>query len=143
MTPQGMNPAAGATADGARNASLGGVRPDNTTGSRPRKHTLTVRLSDGRRLSVSGREAQTLTLLIQMGARGFTSGEASPLGWARRTSHYVMKLRRAGVSIATTREPTPDGALVARYSLSGSVVLADVAPCPGVDPLDKGGAEAA
>ncbi|WP_293682789.1 hypothetical protein [uncultured Phenylobacterium sp.] len=123
MHPLGMNPAAGRTADGARNASLGGARSENTTGRKACKHTLTVRLLEGRFLTVWGREAQTLALLIQKGAKGFTSGEASPLGWARRTSHYIMKLRRAGVPITTARERTPDGAFVARYSLAGPVVV--------------------
>lgn len=47
------------------------------------------------------------------------------MAWARRTSAYVHNLRRAGVPIATTRERTPDGASVARYSLSGPVTVVD------------------
>lgn len=62
-----------------------------------------------------------LGLLLSTGPMGFTSGEASPLGWARRTSHYVFKLRRAGIPITTTWETTADGARVARYCLAAPV----------------------
>ncbi|MFN3815161.1 hypothetical protein [Brevundimonas sp.] len=87
---------------------------------------LTFRLlPDGEPLTVEGREAQTLALLLTTGPRGFTSGEASPLGWARRTSAYIFKLRRLGLPIATAREATPDGARVARYTLAGPVTLAE------------------
>lgn len=75
---------------------------------------------DGEPFVVSGREAQTLDLLIQSGDAGFTSGEASPLGWARRTSDYVLKLRRKGVPVSTTRERAGD-AVVGRYRLAGRV----------------------
>jgi hypothetical protein len=69
---------------------------------------------------VTGRLAQTLALLIRTGPAGFTSGEASPLGWARRTSDYVLKLRALGVPIATTLETAGD-ARVGRYSLTEPV----------------------
>lgn len=124
MNPDMMNPAAGATADGARNASHGGARFEDTTAPRARKPALTVRLDPlSEPMTVHGREAQTLDLLIRKGAAGFTSGEASPLGWARRTSHYIFKLRGLGLAIATVREPTPDGAMVARYSLACPVCI--------------------
>jgi hypothetical protein len=84
---------------------------------------LSVRLlADGQPLTVHGRLAQTLALLIRVGARGFTSGEASSLGWARRTSHYIFALRGLGVPIGKTLEATPDGARVARYHLTAPVV---------------------
>jgi hypothetical protein len=84
---------------------------------------LTFRVgADGEPLTVGGREAQTLALLVSVGPSGFTSGEASPLGWARRTSHYVRKLRLAGVPIATTRERIGD-ATVGRYALAATVHL--------------------
>jgi hypothetical protein len=116
------NPAAAATADGVRQSSLR-REPSRNTPNQGRKPSLTVRVwPGGQRVHVEGREAQTLTLLLTTGARGFTSGEASPLGWARRTSAYIFKLRRRGLPIATAREATSDGARVARYTLAGPVV---------------------
>lgn len=124
MTLEPKNPAAGERADGARDASHGGGRPDHNSGHSPDKGALTFSLPpDGEPVTVDGREAQTLALLVTTGPRGFTSGEASPLGWARRTSAYVHKLRRLGLPIATVREKTPDGALVARYTLAAPVVV--------------------
>jgi hypothetical protein len=89
----------------------------------------------GRTITLAGREAQTLGLLITRGDRGLTSGEASPLGWARRTAAYIHRLRRLGFRVTTTREPAGD-ASVARYRLAEPV---EVLP-PG-DDLD--GADAA
>lgn len=133
MNPNKMNPAAGARADGARNASLGGARSEDSTARKSGKPALTVWLDAvAAPVTVHGREAQTLALLIQKGAAGFTSGEASPLGWARRTSHYIFKLRGLGFPIVTAREPTPDGSVVARYSLAGRVCV-----------VSKGGEEGA
>lgn len=124
MALERMNPAAGDTASGARDASRGGGRPDHNSGRSPDKGAMTFRLPpDGEPVTVDGREAQTLALLVTTGPRGFTSGEASPLGWARRTSAYVHKLRRLGLPVATVREKTPDGATVARYTLAGPVVV--------------------
>ncbi|MBX9614907.1 MAG: hypothetical protein K2X25_04890 [Caulobacteraceae bacterium] len=89
---------------------------------------LTFRLPpDHRPMTVAGRQAQTLALLIQTGPQGFTSGEASPLGWARRTSDYIAKLRAMGVPIQTTPERVAD-ATVGRYTLAGPVVVVN----PGV-----------
>lgn len=123
MNPQTMNPAAGERADGVRKASLGGGPSDHTTGRKAHKPSITVRVwPDGEPVTVEGREAQTLRLLLSAGPSGFTSGEASPLGWARRTAAYIFKLRRLGLPIATAREATPDGATVARYILAGPVV---------------------
>lgn len=111
--------------DGRSSRGAGGVALDSTptlTTSRPQREALSARvLPDGKPFMVRGREAQTLRLLLRKGPAGFTSGEASPLGWARRTSHYVMKLRRAGVPISSPREMTPDGARVARYMLAGEL----------------------
>ncbi len=124
-----MNPAAGDTTDGAREALLDGKREHHTNGPGHGKPMLTARiLPQGTPFTVNGRLAQTLGLLLTTGAQGFTSGETSPLAWARRTSAYVHKLRRLGVPIATTREATSDGAVVARYSLAGAVVLIERAP---------------
>jgi hypothetical protein len=119
-----MNPAAGDTANGVRKPSRGAGRSEHNTARKADKPSLRVRIwPDGERVNVEGREAQTLALLLTTGPRGFTSGEASHLGWARRTSAYIFKLRRLGLPIATARETTQDGAWVARYTLVGRVVL--------------------
>jgi hypothetical protein len=124
MTTQTMNPATGRTVSGARIASRGARQSESTTARKPAKPILTVRLlPDGEPLTASGRTAQTLALLIECGARGFTSGEASPLGWARRTSDYVFRLRGLGVPIETVRETTTDGAIIARYILAGPLAV--------------------
>lgn len=77
---------------------------------------------EGDQITVRGRFAQTLLLLVEAGSRGVTSGEASPLGWARRTSHYVHILRRLGLDIATVWERA-DGVRIGRYILESPVVL--------------------
>lgn len=69
-----------------------------------------------------GRKAQTIRLLLAVGARGFTKGEASRYGWARHTGDYVFRLRKMGVPIETIRETLPDGARIGRYRLSEPVV---------------------
>ncbi len=89
-----------------------------------RRGLLKVRvLPDGEPFTLWGREAQTLVLLLKRPA-GFTSGEASPLGWARRTSHYVLRLRQRGLQIRTHREKAGD-AVVGRYILVSSVDVID------------------
>lgn len=130
MTPNELNPDAVKAAVGAQGALLGGLHSNHTTAPKANKPALTVRLQpDASPVTVFGREAQTLALLIERGGSGFTSGEASPLGWARRTSHYIFKLRGQGIAIATAMEPTPDGAVVARYSLAEPVtVLSEAVP---------------
>jgi hypothetical protein len=95
------------------------AKASSSTKGRLISEAITVRvLPDGAPITARGRDAQTLRLLLSTGAMGFNSGEASPLGWARRTSHYIFKLRRAGIPIATTWETTADGARVARYTLA-------------------------
>lgn len=121
MAPTKMNPVAAGTADGVRDASRGALRSEHSTTAKANKASLTVRLDD-RTLTVEGRLAQTLALLMQCGSRGFTSGEASPLGWARRTSHYVHELRQLGFLILTQWEDVGD-ARVGRYVLSGPVAV--------------------
>jgi hypothetical protein len=74
---------------------------------------------------VHGRLAQTLWLLRDARPKGLTSGDASPLGWARRTSHYVFKLRALGLDIATTRELISDGARIGRYRLKTPLDVID------------------
>lgn len=123
--PKKTNPVAVAAANGALDALPDSkLRTRNTT-NRVRASLLVRLAPDADTVAFRGREAQTLKLLIDTAPRGFTSGEASPLAWARRTSAYIHKLRRAGVPIADTRERTPDGARVARYSLSGPVTVVD------------------
>ena len=115
-------PGAGGAARGAGDIACGKASP--STKSRCEREALTARvLPDGKPVTVRGREAQPLRLLIRKGAAGFTSGEASPMGWARRTSHYVWKLRAAGFPVATTRENAPDGSRIGRYSLAKPVVI--------------------
>lgn len=124
-----MNPAAADTADRVRVAcSLENRQADPSSNHRRPKLILTVSAGSAEPpniISVTGREAQTLALLIERGPIGFTSGDASPLGWARRTSAYVHKLRRLGLPITTRRETTRDGASVARYTLAGTVTIVD------------------
>jgi hypothetical protein len=76
----------------------------------------------GPQIRVTGRVAQTLNLLLAVGPRGFTPGEASPLGWARRSSDYVFRLRRLGVAIATISETMGD-CRIGRYVLQSRVAL--------------------
>jgi hypothetical protein len=122
VTHTSESPARRSTGAGAQEVALRKA-PPSTKSHRPQE-ALTARvLPDGEPVTVSGREAQTLRLLLRVGVRGFTSGEASPLGWARRTSHYVWKLRAAGFPISTQREVTPDGCRIGRYALTGPVVV--------------------
>jgi hypothetical protein len=122
MEPQEKGSGAGEMAHGAPEIARDKASP--STKSRRHREALTARvLPDGRPVTVKGREAQTLRLLIRKGPAGFTSGEASPMGWARRTSHYVWKLRAAGFPVATTREEAPDGCRIGRYSLTAPVVI--------------------
>ena len=122
MSLKENGPGVGGATHGAGNVALEG--PTSHSTRRPAREAIRARvLPDGEPVAVRGREAQTLRLLLTTGAAGFTSGEASPLGWARRTSHYVMKLRRAGFPILSHLESTPDGARVARYALGARVEL--------------------
>ena len=123
--PKKANPVAVAAANGALGAITGTTRRRPYTPNRVRASFFVRLAPDASPIAFRGREAQTLKLLMARGRKGFTSGEASPMAWARRTSAYVHKLRRAGVPIATTRERTPDGASVARYTLSGPVTVVD------------------
>lgn len=119
MTPKNGNPGAG----GAGASKVRSPKQQNTKKVTQPKPMLKVhRASDNAAMTFHGREAQTLDLLIQCGARGLTSGEASPLGWARRTSAYVKNLRDGGVNITTTREPA-SGAMVGRYRLLDSFTI--------------------
>ena len=81
------------------------------------------RFDTGQELSLTGRVAQTLEALHRLGSAGATSGELSPLGWARRTSAYVHTLRRHhGLDISGTLEAAGD-AVVMRYRLETPVTI--------------------
>ena len=119
MTRKNGNPGAG----GAGASKVRSLKQQNTKKvTQPKPMLMVHRASDNAAMTFHGREAQTLDLLIQCGANGLTSGEASPLGWARRTSAYVKNLRDGGVNIATTREPA-SGAMVGRYRLLDSFTV--------------------
>ncbi|MBP7482056.1 MAG: hypothetical protein KA788_05920 [Lacunisphaera sp.] len=119
MTPQNGNPGAG----GAGASKGRSSKQQNTNKVTQPKAMLKVhRASDNSTHVFHGRDAQTLDMLIQLGALGVTSGEASVVGWARRTSAYIKNLRDAGVQISTTREPA-SGAMVGRYHLLDSLTV--------------------
>lgn len=121
--PNKANPVAVAAADGVLGA-FSGTTPSGPSMQNLHGASLHVRFApDAAQIAFRGREAQTLKLSIDTGPRGFTSGEANPLAWARRTTACIHNLRGAGVPIATTRERTPDGASVARDSLSCQVTV--------------------
>lgn len=61
---------------------------------------LTIRLPDGSRQTFQGREAWTLRHLLNAGSAGITTLEQPAPRW----SHYVFKLRKAGLVISTARE---------------------------------------
>lgn len=62
---------------------------------------ITVRLLDGRHLTFSGRESWTLRHLIDAGSTGVTTIDHPAPRW----SHYIYKLRQAGLVISTEYEP--------------------------------------
>ena len=117
-------PATGANRGGPSKVfSRAAEHQEDTSKAARAQHALTFKLQpDGEPITVFGRLAQTMDLLIRVGANGVTSGEASPLGWARRTSHYVHRLRQLGVQIGTTRENLTD-ARVGRYALTAPVTV--------------------
>jgi hypothetical protein len=61
---------------------------------------ITIRLPDGQRQTFEGRECWTLSHLINAGPAGITTLEQPAPRW----SHYVFKLRKAGLVISTDRE---------------------------------------
>lgn len=61
---------------------------------------ITIRLPDGRRQTFEGRECWTLRHLINAGPAGITTLDQPAPRW----SHYVFKLRKAGLVISTNRE---------------------------------------
>jgi hypothetical protein len=88
---------------------------------------LTVSWGEGDAVTTktfTGREAQTLALLLDVGDDGLTSGEA-PGGWARRTAAYVHNLKKAGLDIETLREVLSRDTWVGRYVLRTPVRVHD------------------
>lgn len=63
--------------------------------------TLTVLMPDGRRQTFSGRDSWTLRHLIDAGPGGLTSIDHPAPRW----SHYIFRLRKAGLVISTDYEP--------------------------------------
>jgi hypothetical protein len=62
--------------------------------------TLKIRLPDGSQQSFAGREAWTLRRLVDAGSAGVTTIDHPAPRW----SHYIYKLRRAGLVITTDYE---------------------------------------
>ena len=81
---------------------------------------IRVILPSESKATFQGREAWALRVLMAHGSAGVTTAQL-PAGV--RWSHYVMKLRRAGVPIAMTREghSAPFEGTHGRYRLSGPV----------------------
>lgn len=61
---------------------------------------ITICLPDGARRTFHGREAWTLRQLVTAGSVGVTTLDRPAPRW----SHYVFKLRKAGLVISTDRE---------------------------------------
>jgi hypothetical protein len=82
---------------------------------------ITIRLPNGSRQTFQGREAWTLRHLLNAGPAGITTLEQPAPRW----SHYVFKLRKAGLVISTDRE-THGGSYPGshgRYRLETSVTV--------------------
>jgi hypothetical protein len=62
---------------------------------------IKIRLPDGSQQSFEGREAWTLRHLLNAGPTGVTTIDHPAPRW----SHYVYKLRKAGLVISTDYEP--------------------------------------
>ncbi|MGY4355383.1 hypothetical protein ACVWZR_004435 [Bradyrhizobium sp. i1.3.1] len=61
---------------------------------------IKIRLPNGSQQTFAGREAWTLRHLVDAGPRGLTTIDHPAPRW----SHYVYKLRRAGLVISTAHE---------------------------------------
>lgn len=62
---------------------------------------ITVTTSDGQQFTFVGREAWALRLLMNAGTVGVTTLDQPAPRW----SHYIYKLRQAGLVITTDYEP--------------------------------------
>ncbi len=120
----------GATSPNAsylRRAHLNGARPQ-TKAKQSKAQARIRRLDSGVIQFLKGRPAQTLLELHRRGITGATSGELSPLGWARRSSAYVFDLRAMGFEIETQYEEIGD-ALVGRYILRTAIEVLPMGEC--------------
>lgn len=86
------------------------------------KLKLHFRLPCGKIHEAVGREAETISALVNAGASGITSLETFRAGWAVRLAAYIRELRKMGVPIRTTREPH-DGGNHGRYILENHVEI--------------------
>ena len=68
--------------------------------SRTSKTKLKIRLPDGKQQTFAGREAWALRHLVNAGRAGVTTLSQPAPRW----SHYIYKLRRAGLGISTDYE---------------------------------------
>lgn len=75
--------------------------PAPTTTSADGVTSIHVRLADGTEARFTGRVAWALAILHAKGLRGVTTLE---IGTAPRWSHYVFRLRQAGIQISTEHE---------------------------------------
>lgn len=66
-----------------------------------RSDKITIKLADGRRLSFSGRVSWTLRNRLIAGRAGVATIDQPAPRW----SHYIFKLRNAGLVITTEYEP--------------------------------------
>ncbi|UPJ41946.1 hypothetical protein IVB40_32500 [Bradyrhizobium sp. 40] len=82
---------------------------------------IRIRLPDGSLQTFAGREAWTLRHLVNAGPRGLTTIDHPAPRW----SHYIFKLRRAGLTITTEYEPHRGSfpGTHGRYRLETSVVV--------------------
>lgn len=126
--------AAGGAANGPWGEKLPELSPHQPTQKKISGKPWVKVMWRGQVVPLFGRQAQTIMLLIECGPKGVTSGEASPLGWAKRTAAYVHKLRNIGFDIRTTYERVSD-ALIGRYTLMEPVA---VVACPGLPRHDEG-----
>ena len=62
--------------------------------------SLTVRLPSGATVTVTGRDAWALDRLMKAGEAGCTPIDQPAPRW----SHYIFKLRRAGIAVETITE---------------------------------------
>lgn len=83
------------------------------------KHKTAFALGAGVRVAVSGRIAQTLTLLVRRGERGVVAFDF-PGGPAFRLAAYIHRLRELGLVIETKRDAHAGGTH-GRYVLHSKV----------------------
>ena len=83
--------------------------------------SITVRMLSGACLTFIGREAWTLRRLLDAGSAGVTTIDHPAPRW----SHYIYKLRRAGLTISTEyeRHKGPFPGTHGRYRLETRVTV--------------------